>query len=122
VKRNHYLKSPRKMRHDRVRSKVSGTAERPRLNVFRSLEHIYAQIIDDVQGHTIVAANSLEPALRGQTASMKKTEAATLVGRTLAERAVAQGISKIAFDRGGYLYHGRVQALADGAREGGLDF
>lgn len=122
MKRNHYLKAPRKMRHDRVRGKVNGTPERPRLNVFRSLNHIYAQIIDDEQGHTLAAANSLEPALRGETDSMKKGEAATLVGRTLAERAIAAGISKVAFDRGGYLYHGRVKLLADGARDGGLDF
>lgn len=122
MKRNHYLKTARQMRHDRVRGKVSGTAERPRLNVFRSNAHIYAQIIDDGLGHTLAAANSLEPALRDEAAKLNGVEQAKLVGKTVAQRAKEKGVSKVVFDRGGYLYHGRVKALADGARDGGLDF
>jgi large subunit ribosomal protein L18 len=97
---------------------LSGTAERPRLNVFRSLNHIYAQVIDDTRGHTIVAASTLDT----KTRDANKIEEATAVGKLIAERAKAAGITQVVFDRGGYLYHGRVKALADGAREGGLDF
>ena len=106
-------------RHVRVRGKISGTPERPRLNVFRSNANIYAQIIDDVNGVTLVSANTLEKGFEGATGN---AEAAKKVGVTLAERAKAKGIEEVVFDRGGYVYHGRVAALADGAREGGLKF
>jgi large subunit ribosomal protein L18 len=112
----------RKRRHRRVRKKVFGTAERPRLNVFRSLRHIYAQIIDDEQGHSLVAASTLDPDLCDQLASLDKTAQAKVVGKALAERALAKGIDKVIFDRGGYKYHGRVEALAEASREGGLEF
>jgi large subunit ribosomal protein L18 len=112
----------RQKRHRRVRAKVSGTPQRPRLNVFRSGKHIYAQVIDDVRGHTLVAAGSAEPAAREQAGDGTKTDKAKIVGRLVAERAQAAGITQVAFDRGGFLYHGRVRALADAAREGGLDF
>lgn len=106
-------------RHRRVRAKISGTPEMPRLNVFRSEANIYAQIIDDVNGVTLVAASSLDKALEGYGGNVA---AATAVGKLVAERAKAKGIENVVFDRGGYLYHGRVQALAEGAREGGLKF
>ena len=106
-------------RHTRVRGKISGTAERPRLNVFRSLNHIYAQVIDDVKGVTIVAASSVEKDF-GENGGNKA--AARKVGETLAKRALEKGIECVVFDRGGYIYHGRVQELAEGAREGGLKF
>ena len=106
-------------RHKRVRNKISGTPERPRLNVFRSETNIYAQIIDDVHGHTLVSASSLE---KGFTCDGDTKAAAKKVGQTVAERAKAKGIETVVFDRGGYIYHGRVQALAEGAREGGLQF
>ena len=106
-------------RHKRVRSKISGTPERPRLNVFRSETNIYAPIIDDVSGNTLVSASSLE---KGFTCDGDKKAAAKKVGQTVAERAKAKGIETVVFDRGGYIYHGRVQALAEGAREGGLQF
>ena len=109
----------RMKRHKRVRAKVSGTPEMPRLNVFRSEANIYAQIIDDVNGVTLVSASSLDQALEGYGGN---AAAATAVGKLLADRAKAKGIENVVFDRGGYLYHGRVQALADGAREGGLKF
>ncbi len=109
-------------RHRRVRKRVFGTPERPRLNVFRSLKHIYAQIIDDERGHTLVAASTLEPEIRERIKGMTKTEQAAVVGRTLAHRALAAGITAVVFDRGGYKYHGRVKALAEAAREGGLIF
>ena len=112
-------KAMRLKRHIRVRGKVSGTAERPRLNVFRSNANIYAQIIDDVNGVTLVSANTLEKGFEGATGN---AEAAKKVGVTLAERAKAKGIEEVVFDRGGYVYHGRVAALAEGAREGGLNF
>jgi len=105
-----------------VRKKVKGTSERPRLNVFRSLKHIYAQIIDDGQGHTLVSASTLDPELRERIQGLSKTEQAKLVGQVLAQRALARGVRQVVFDRGGYLYHGRVKALADGSREGGLEF
>ncbi len=106
-------------RHKRVRSKISGTPERPRLNVFRSETNIYAQIIDDVAGNTLVSASSLE---KDFSCDGTKTDAAKKVGQMIAERAKAKGIDTVVFDRGGYVYHGRVQALAEGAREGGLQF
>ena len=106
-------------RHVRVRGKVSGTPECPRLNVFRSNANIYAQIVDDVNGVTLVAANTLEKGFEGATGN---AEAAKKVGAVLAERAKAKGIETVVFDRGGYVYHGRVAALAEGAREGGLQF
>ena len=109
----------RMKRHVRVRGKVSGTPERPRLNVFRSNANIYAQIIDDVNGVTLVSANTLEKEFEGATGNC---EAAKKVGAVLAERAKAKGIDQVVFDRGGYIFHGRVAALAEGAREGGLDF
>ena len=112
-------KAMRLKRHIRVRGKISGTPERPRLNVYRSNANIYAQIIDDVNGVTLVSANTLEKGFEGATGN---AEAAKKVGVTLAERAKAKGIEEVVFDRGGYVYHGRVAALAEGAREGGLKF
>ena len=112
-------KAMRLKRHIRVRGKISGTAERPRLNVFRSNANIYAQIIDDVNGVTLVSANTLEKGFEGATGN---AEAAKKVGTVLAERAKAKGIEEVVFDRGGYVYHGRVAELAEGAREGGLKF
>ncbi|MCD7709508.1 MAG: 50S ribosomal protein L18 [Clostridiales bacterium] len=109
----------RKRRHKRVRGKISGTPERPRLNVFRSETNIYAQVIDDVNGVTLVSASSLE---KGFSCEGTKTDAARQVGQMVAERAKNKGIETVVFDRGGYIYHGRVQALAEGAREGGLQF
>ena len=106
-------------RHVRVRGKISGTPARPRLNVFRSNANIYAQIIDDVNGVTLVAANTLEKDFEGATGN---AEAAKKVGMAIAERAKAKGIEEVVFDRGGYIFHGRVAALAEGAREGGLKF
>lgn len=110
----------RKKRHARVRAKLTGTAERPRLNVFRSNQHIYAQVIDDVNGVTLVSASTLDkdPALNGTS----NIEAATKVGESVAKRAVEKGVKEVVFDRGGYLYHGRVKALAEAAREAGLQF
>ena len=115
--------SPRKRRHVRVRAKVSGTQARPRLNVFRSSAHMYCQVIDDTAGHTLVSASDLDPdvvKLAGDSAT--KTAKANAVGKVIAERAKAAGIDAVVFDRGGFLYHGRIKAVADGAREGGLDF
>ncbi len=109
-------------RHQRIRNRVVGTPERPRLSVFRSLKHMYAQVIDDTQGLTLAAASTLDPSLRGSLASLPKVEEAARVGALVAERARAAGITKVVFDRGGYLYHGRVQKLADAAREAGLVF
>ena len=109
-------------RHQRVRKKVSGTVDRPRLCVFRSLKHIYAQIIDDERGHTLVTASTLEAEIATDAKGKKKTGTAEMVGALLAKRAAEKGISQIAFDRGGSLYHGRVKALAEAARKGGLNF
>jgi large subunit ribosomal protein L18 len=109
-------------RHKSVRVRVSGTSQQPRLSVFRSLRHISAQIIDDVQGRTLVAASTNDAVIRTQAAGLKKIEQATLVGKTLAERAAAAGITQVVFDRGGYKYHGRVKALAEASRAGGLKF
>lgn len=109
-------------RHTRIRRKVFGTAERPRLAVFRSNQHIYVQVIDDTQHHTLVAASTLEADLRSELPSGSNCDASTKVGKLIAERALAQGIKQVVFDRGGNLYHGRVKALADAAREAGLEF
>ncbi len=111
----------RQRRHRRIRSRLAGGPERPRLNVFRSHRHIYAQIIDDEKGHTLVAASTFDEDVRAMEGGLT-VEKAAAVGRLIGERARAQGIEKVAFDRGGYRYHGRVKALADGAREAGLDF
>lgn len=109
-------------RHSRVRRKVFGTTSRPRLSVFRSNQHIYAQVIDDTRHITLVAASTLEPDLRSEVDFGGNCDASAKVGKLLAERALAKGIHQVVFDRGGNLYHGRVKALADAAREGGLDF
>ena len=109
-------------RHVRVRKNLSGTAECPRLNVFRSSTQIYAQVIDDVAGHTLASASTIDNELRSQLEGKKRLDQARLVGKAIAERAKAKGIEAVAFDRGGYKYIGRVKALADGAREGGLKF
>ena len=107
--------------HERIRKKILGTAERPRLNVYRSLNHIYVQLIDDLKGETLVSANSTE-GKKGERRTGGNLAAAKSVGKNIAERAKAKGISKVVFDRGGYIYHGRVKALADSAREAGLQF
>lgn len=112
----------RERRHRRVRGRVEGTPERPRLNVFRSLANIYAQVIDDSSGTTLVSASTIDKDIAAQVAGKKKVEAAKIVGQVLAERAKNAGINQVVFDRGGYKYHGRVAALAEGAREGGLEF
>ena len=112
----------RERRHRRVRAGVYGTPERPRLNVFRSLRHMYAQVVDDSVGKTLVAVSTLDPEVRAQLEGLHKIDQAKLVGKTLAERAQKAGIKAVVFDRGGYKFHGRVKALADASREGGLDF
>lgn len=119
------MKTPyaaRLRRHLRVRKKMRGTAQRPRLSVYRSLSHIYAQVIDDDAGHTLAAASDLEATTRGQVNGKRKTEVAKLVGELVARRAQERGISEVVFDRGGYRYQGRVKALAAAAREAGLKF
>ena len=112
----------RTRRHLRVRMKISGTPERPRLNVYRSIKHIYAQVIDDTQGHTVAAASTLDKEVVPQLDGKSKKEQAALVGKALAERTIAAGITDVVFDRGGYQFHGRVKALADSARKSGLKF
>jgi large subunit ribosomal protein L18 len=112
----------RKQRHLRVRKKVLGTSERPRLNVFRSLSHIYAQVIDDTNGVTLVSASSLDKSVKGMSGESSKVELAKLVGKLVAERALEAGVTQVVFDRGGYKYHGRVKALAEASREIGLKF
>ena len=117
----------RQRRHARVRKTITGTAEAPRMNVYRSLNHIYVQIIDDRKGNekggvTLVAASTMDKAVKEQIAGLSKTEAAKVVGKVAAERALEKGVKTVVFDRGGYLYTGRVKAVADGAREAGLDF
>lgn len=111
----------RRRRHHRVRKKLLGTADRPRLAVFRSNRHVYAQLIDDLAGATLVAASTLDAGLRSEVAGVTKDSAAR-VGRLIAERARQKGVSKVVFDRGGFLFHGRIKALADAAREQGLEF
>ena len=112
----------RRVRHYRVRKKINGTADCPRLNVYRSLNNIYGQLIDDVAGNTLVAASTLDKSVREQAAEMTKSEASHLVGKIAAEKALEKGIKTVVFDRGGYLYTGRVAEVAAGAREGGLEF
>ncbi|MEA3375474.1 MAG: 50S ribosomal protein L18 [Chloroflexota bacterium] len=112
----------RRRRHRRIRKNVFGTQERPRLNVFRSLRHIYAQVIDDLEGETLLSASTIDPEVRSQLDGLSKTEQARVVGEVVAERALDEGIETVVFDRGGYKYHGRVKALAEAAREKGLRF
>jgi large subunit ribosomal protein L18 len=112
----------RARRHLRVRKNLAGTTQRPRLSVFRSVAEIYAQVIDDASGHTLVSASSVDKELREKVKGLKKSEKAKLVGQMVAERAKSKGITAVVFDRGGFKYIGRVKALADGAREGGLQF
>lgn len=112
----------RQRRHARVRKKVHGTAQTPRLNVYRSLNHIYVQLIDDVKGVTLCSASTMEKDVKAEIKDLTKTQSAKVVGRKVAEKALKQGIKDVVFDRGGYLYTGRVQAVADGAREAGLNF
>lgn len=114
--------SGRAIRHRRVRKRISGTPDRLRLNVFRSSAHIYAQVIDDTAGRTIASASSVDREFRAQATGMTKTEKSRAVGAAIARRAREAGVTKVVFDRGGYLYHGRIQAVADAAREGGLEF
>lgn len=109
-------------RHARVRKKISGTAERPRLNVFRSLNHIYVQVIDDVKGVTLVSASTMEKDIKKKVEKLNKTEAAKVVGEAVAQKAIKAGINTVVFDRGGYIYTGRIKSVADGAREAGLKF
>ncbi len=120
--KNKSRNAARLRRHLRVRKRISGTSQRPRLNVFRSLTDIYAQVIDDEDGHTLVSASTIDNELRAQTKGLTKTEQANLVGKTIAKRAQAKDIQTIVFDRGGFRYMGRVKALAEGARAGGLLF
>jgi large subunit ribosomal protein L18 len=112
----------RRRRHARARRRLAGLASRPRLSVFRSLKQIYAQVIDDETGRTLAAASTLDGEIRSRIAGKRKTDAAAVVGEVLAQRATAKGITNVVFDRGGYLYHGRVRALADAARAAGLQF
>ena len=114
----------RERRHRRARQRhnLQGTPERPRLNIFRSTRHIFAQIIDDTKGHTLVAASTLDDDIRAQAAKLKKVQEAEAVGKLLAERALAKGIKQVVFDRGGFMYHGRVKSLADASRKAGLEF
>ncbi len=112
----------RDRRRSQIRKRVSGSTERPRLAVFRSLKHIYAQVIDDTTHATLVAASTVDPALETELKGVKKKDQAKKIGMAIAKRCLEKGIDKVVFDRGGYLYHGRVTALADGAREGGLKF
>lgn len=120
MKKSRTARAARRRRHLRVRMRVAGTPRRPRLAVFRSLKHIYAQIIDDSAGHTLVSACDLEAELRGARDGKKKTEVAALVGQAIASRAKKKGIEAVVFDRGGFKYHGRVKALAEAARKAGL--
>ena len=112
----------RNRRHRRVRAKVKGTSQRPRLNVYRSLENIFAQVIDDIDGKTLVSASTIDKEVAKEIGEKNKVDSAKVVGKILAERAKSAGITTVVFDRGGYRYHGRVAALAEGAREGGLEF
>lgn len=120
--KTHSRSLARQRRHARVRRNLAGTSERPRLNIFRSQAEIYAQVIDDEAGHTLVSASSIDHDLREQMDGLKKVEQARLVGKAVAERAKDQGIQQVVFDRGGYRYSGRIRALAEAAREGGLEF
>ena len=120
--RNRQKRARRRRKHVRVRKNLSGTAERPRFCVFRSLKHIYGQIVDDTSGRTLVSASTLSPELKSKVEGASKTEAAKLLGKHVAVIAKDKGITTVVFDRGGYKFHGRVKALADAAREGGLVF
>ena len=122
MKKTHTPRAARRRRHIRVRERLSGTPDRPRLAVFRSLNHIYAQIIDDTAGHTLAFATDLEADVRAKRDGKKKREVAELVGEVLAKKAKEKGIASVVFDRGGFRYHGRVKAFADAARKGGLTF
>ena len=122
MKKTRIPRAARRRRHIRVRERLSGTADKPRLAVFRSLNHIYAQIIDDTAGHTLASATDLETDLKSKKDGKKKTEVAGLVGEALAKKAKEKGIVTVVFDRGGFKYHGRVKAFADAARKGGLTF
>jgi large subunit ribosomal protein L18 len=115
-------RAARVVRHDRLRKRLTGTTERPRLCVFRSLNHIYAQVIDDSRGHTVASASTLEPGVRDDAPGKTKKQLAKIIGELVSSRAGQAGIKEVVFDRGGFKYHGRVQALADAAREGGLKF
>ncbi len=117
-----FKKKARLKRKKRIRKNLVGTQERPRLSVFRSSKHIYAQVVDDTHGHTLVAASSMEKVVKEQPKFENKVAVASFVGKLLGERAIKKGISKVVFDRNGFLYHGRVKAVSDGARETGLDF
>jgi large subunit ribosomal protein L18 len=112
----------RERRHRRIRTRVVGTSERPRLSIFRSTRHMFAQIIDDSKGHTLVAASTLDTEVRARAKEWNKRDEAKAVGKLIAQRAIAKGVKQVVFDRGGNLYHGRVQALAEGSREAGLEF
>ena len=112
----------RKARHDRSRFRISGTPERPRLNVYRSLNHIYAQVIDDIAGCTLASASTMDAQVKAQLEGKTKKEAAAIVGELVGQRAIEKGVKKVVFDRGGYLYTGRVEELANGARKAGLEF
>ncbi|MBC8412478.1 MAG: 50S ribosomal protein L18 [Nitrospira sp.] len=112
----------RKSRHSRVRKKVSGTADKPRMNVYRSIKHIYVQVVDDTAGVTLASASTADKELKGKVSTGGNIESAKTVGTLIAQRLVGKGLKKVVFDRGGYLYHGRIKALADAAREGGLEF
>ena len=116
------MRAARIRRHVRLRKRVSGTAERPRLAVFRSLSHIYAQVIDDVSRTTLVSASDMEAAVKGKVKGKNKTDVATIIGELVAERAKDKGVNQVVFDRGGYPFHGRIKALAEAARSGGLEF
>jgi len=118
----HERNATRKKKHRRLRFRLTGTSERPRLNVFRSNSQIYAQIIDDTVGKTIASASSLEKDIQSELKDLSKKEVAKFVGKLIAKRAIDKGVKKVVFDRGGYIYHGRVAALAEGAREDGLEF
>jgi large subunit ribosomal protein L18 len=109
-------------RHFKIRNKIQGTPERPRLNIYRSAKHIYAQVIDDATGTTLVSASTADKELKDKVAELTKSEAAKMVGQAVGQRAKEKGINTVVFDRGGYLYHGRIKVLADGARESGLEF
>jgi large subunit ribosomal protein L18 len=115
-------KAMREIRHRRVRRKIVGTALRPRLSIFRSLNHIYAQVIDDSAGQTLVSVSTLDPQVRNKTSGMEKSKKAEIVGTLLAEGALNEGIKRVVFDRGGHKYHGRVKTLAEAARKAGLEF
>lgn len=122
AQRSRTARAARTARHRRIRKGLLGTSQRPRLAVFRSLNHIYAQVIDDSRGHTLAQASSLDPEIRGALKGKRKREVAEVVGQTVARRAAEAGVKSTVFDRGGYRYHGRIQALADAARKGGLVF